>query len=380
MKNRMMRLLVIAFLLLIAGPLLKAQSSDENYLDTPALIRKWPSGLMPIVVYIEPGNDIPGYHENYSKIAKQAFEDWADASNGKYAFTFVDDPRRATIQLTWTNDATKFPLHNESFQAGSSCCSFTESGIDNAKIFILTIAPDKGGLVNDNIIHWVCLHEVGHALGLSHSPSDGDVMFAKFTDSVSSKVPVLSERDRRTIAMLYSDAAKSDIERDATTKAGREKGITVVADKENDSALEAVNRRDFKTALLIYEKLIASNPTVSTYQENYIAVLNKAGNDAMAKRSFDTAFDYYEKAMKLDPHFGATRENLARCLLLKGDSLIRSDKPAEAETCYKKALDAVPDSKKDMLRYIVHNYAVALQALGRKQEADQLMLKYAIAP
>jgi tetratricopeptide (TPR) repeat protein len=153
------------------------------------------------------------------------------------------------------------------------------------------------------------------------------------------------------ILTVASDkGVKSVVNMDATVKAGQEKGFTVVRDKENDSAIEAVNRRDFKTALQIYEKLLASNPTAaSAYQENYILVLNKAGNDAMAKKSFDTAFDYYEKALKLDPHFNAARESLARCLLLKGDSLIRADKPAKAETCYKKALDAVPDTKKDIL-------------------------------
>jgi hypothetical protein len=380
MKNRMLRSFVIAVLVLSASPLLKAQSSGEDYLDAPELIRKWPAKNMPIVVYIQPDNGAPDHHENYSKIAKQAFDEWASASKGSYAFDFVDDPGRANIDLTWTTDQSKLPVHDEVFKSGTCQFSFSTFGIDGAKIMVLTNDPEKGGAVSDNLIHRICLHEIGHALGLSHSPSQGDVMFARYTDPMKDIVPVLSERDQRTITMLYSDAVKPAFDKDATMKAGRDKGMKMVSDKETDAMFDAANRGDFKVALEISERQFTSNPTLTVCKANYVAVLNKAANAAMATKSFDTAYDYYEQALKVDPQSDVTRQNLARCLLLKGTSLIRANKLAEAELCFKKALDVVPDTQKEMRRYIVHNYSVALEGLGRKQEADQLMTKYAVAP
>jgi predicted Zn-dependent protease len=47
------------------------------------------------------------------------------------------------------------------------------------------------------------LHEIGHLIGLDHSPDSTDVMFAKTT------MRDLSDRDVRTANLLYSLAAGS---------------------------------------------------------------------------------------------------------------------------------------------------------------------------
>jgi predicted Zn-dependent protease len=61
----------------------------------------------------------------------------------------------------------------------------------------------SGKAIADEEIRRVCLHEVGHALGLHrHSSNNFDIMFFSETKAGS---PALTQRDRNTMARLYAD-------------------------------------------------------------------------------------------------------------------------------------------------------------------------------
>src|SRR5262249_32317709 len=68
---------------------------------------------------------------------------------------------------------------------------------------IVVLVKDKpiGPLRNRLLVEKICLHEMGHALGMNgHSPNSRDVMYS--SANLDDK-PVLSERDKNTIRKLY---------------------------------------------------------------------------------------------------------------------------------------------------------------------------------
>src|SRR5262249_39931125 len=134
-----------------------------NYLGdvTAGGIFRWPDNRIPVTVFIKAGNKIPGYRPEFDETLRQSFDDWTQATNGKFPFKIVDDPAQAEITVTWTDD-----MHAPALQAEAGLAQLESDGkgIDKAEITLLTVDPFKEGPLGNNLLHNVCLHEIGHAL------------------------------------------------------------------------------------------------------------------------------------------------------------------------------------------------------------------------
>ncbi|MBU6450893.1 MAG: matrixin family metalloprotease [Cyanobacteria bacterium REEB67] len=174
---------------------------SDNYLgELGSRAKRWPANKLPIKVCIRPGDNVPGYKPKYLAILQQAFNAWQEASQGNLSFTLVADPAQADLDCSFTNDPSGFRNQAE---AGETNLFANSKGPVKGTIQILTVPLVAELPLTDNRIRFICLHEVGHAIGFGgHTSNPQDVMF--YSSSVSDAFPHLSPRDANTVRMLYA--------------------------------------------------------------------------------------------------------------------------------------------------------------------------------
>lgn len=184
-----------------------AGGADDYFSDVVnAKVGKWSLSRMPLRVLIRSGVGVPGYQPDFEKILIKSFQDWGAASGGVVSFKSVQDPAQADIECSWTYDSNKFM---NSAEAGEAIAHSSKNGIERATIQILTVPlPMSPGVpVTPNSIRWVCLHEIGHALGLfGHTRNPQDVMF--YSTSVVDQWKEISQRDANTLTRMYAQNSR----------------------------------------------------------------------------------------------------------------------------------------------------------------------------
>jgi len=105
------------------------------------------------------------------QLADWAFDAWQRAAGGALQFTEVKDPAKARIKLFWAS--AELGLYGETKPVDFH-------GQVGAEVYVLTAPLRTNGdpLMRDAIVYLTCLHESGHALGLSHTADFADIMYS----------------------------------------------------------------------------------------------------------------------------------------------------------------------------------------------------------
>lgn len=135
---------------------------------------------------------------NYSLLIERAMQEWSNASGKEITFMFSNRSDDANIECTWTSDRSQLDM---TFAAGVTSGTRNSKGQYKANIKLLAKAP--GFDLTESEFYQACLHELGHALGLSHSSSPSDIMY--FSNSLAQGNKNLSTNDIARLKSLYSD-------------------------------------------------------------------------------------------------------------------------------------------------------------------------------
>jgi predicted Zn-dependent protease len=182
-----------------------------RHLEATKEANRWPREKLPIKVFIEDDRNVPGFRAQYAAIFLNCLEIWTKATQHKLCFQMVNDVNQADINVVFTanvQDIARFPGQAPAEHGLATVRALTNATavygkIEHAKIQLLVHKPSSDKELTDDEMKEVCLHELGHALGLTgHSPADADVMHFMMSFR---QLPALSKRDKQTIARLYQD-------------------------------------------------------------------------------------------------------------------------------------------------------------------------------
>lgn len=164
---------------------------DSLLLETDSLLRRWrerPGETINIALARDSFALAQAVDE---RPIRDAFAVWEKLRIG-LRFAFVPDTGAADIVVRWIDR-----FETEARRTGQTDLEMLSDGAIQHASITLALHDSAGAVLERNALLTTALHEVGHALGLGHSARRGDIMFPSPTR------PVLSDRDRRTVEVIY---------------------------------------------------------------------------------------------------------------------------------------------------------------------------------
>ena len=154
-------------------------------------LSRWPDrNGKPISVWVQDTSTIVGWKSTFVDDVQDAFQEW-DALNLPVRFTFTNDSAAADVHVTFIDH------FDEAISGRTRWARDDDWYITDADI-VLAVNHHGGPMLDDDAMHAITLHEVGHLIGLDHTKDPWSVMAPKV------RVRTLSRADRATARLVYT--------------------------------------------------------------------------------------------------------------------------------------------------------------------------------
>ena len=159
-------------------------------------VERWPDRIeSPIRVWISAPEPVGGWRPVFSATVRAAFEEWEHVGI-PIRFAFITDSTAAEIRVYWVGRLS-------GGRAGVAHWWTDRDGRRRRGDFYLATIADGGIRHRRAHIRAIALHEIGHVIGLRHSPDPTDIMVPLV------RARELSACDRATARRLYSPGAQA---------------------------------------------------------------------------------------------------------------------------------------------------------------------------
>jgi tetratricopeptide (TPR) repeat protein len=188
----------------------KVDLNGPDYFDSLPVDKRrfWSKSQMPLKVFIENGDGVPGYQKYYRDELNKAFDAWSDAVPDLVSFAFVDSKPNANIVVHWAPVVQSFKNIEE-----GGICQVTEGSrlneLSSTDVTIRTLASDSHKELSPAFISIISLSMIGHALGVGgFSPNEQDIIYPGLF--LNSKRQAITARDIATVRKLYAQGEESN--------------------------------------------------------------------------------------------------------------------------------------------------------------------------
>ncbi len=154
-----------------------------------SMLHRWDDrAYRPVRVFLGPATTA-NFQPVFLDAVRQAFRRWEEAGI-PVRFDLDADSAAAEVHFSWK-------IQFEIDRSGQTDLTWDENGRLQSGFVTLATFDPKGRPMQTDDVRVVALHEIGHLIGLDHSPDSTDIMFPV------AKVRDLSSRDVSTAQLLY---------------------------------------------------------------------------------------------------------------------------------------------------------------------------------
>jgi len=154
-----------------------------------SVLHRWDGRVStPVRVSFEP-TTVANFQPAFLDAVRSAFQRWQEAGV-PVRFNLDADSSVAEVRLQWR-------IQFEGKHSGQTDVQWDEDGRLTSGVMTLATFDPKGQPFEPDDVRVLALHEIGHLLGLDHSPDPADIMYPQ------PKVRDLSPRDISTALLLY---------------------------------------------------------------------------------------------------------------------------------------------------------------------------------
>lgn len=157
--------------------------------SSDSALHRWDGRVStPVRVWLA-GAPVANFQPAFLDAVRAAFQRWQEAGV-PVRFNLDADSASAEVRFHWR-------IQFEGDRAGQTDLQWDDEGRLTDGVITLATFDQKGQPLGPDEIRVLAMHEIGHLLGLDHSPDQSDLMYAQ------PKVRDLSPRDIATVLLLY---------------------------------------------------------------------------------------------------------------------------------------------------------------------------------
>lgn len=147
--------------------------------------------------WVDPCKDVSkGCEATDPELAAWALAAWEKAAGGLLRLVRVDEPGQADIRLHWVG--ARDGVYGE---------------VRGPEVYVRPAPHGEDELLRETVVYLTCLHETGHALGLSHTSNFADIMYSFY---YGGDIPEYFGRYRRKLTRredVRANSGMSDTDR-----------------------------------------------------------------------------------------------------------------------------------------------------------------------